>query len=274
MTRVLIVVHGTRPDAVSVAETTSRRLEESGVIAQLVTLEGRPVEADLAELADPPDLVVSLGGDGTFLRAARIARGASCPVLGVHFGRLGYLLEVEAEEFDTVLDEALAGSAHTEKRLGLRIEAPGLTAFALNELALEKTVPGHMVRVETSVNGEHLLTYSADGVIVATPTGSTAYNLSAGGPLVSPDLDVLVLTPVAPHFTIDRSIVLGPSQVVAMTVLAERPAVLVADGALLGRLDPGGTVTVSRDPVPVEVVVGSRHGVGSRLRASLREGHR
>jgi NAD+ kinase len=130
-----------------------------------------------------------------------------------------------------------------------------------------------MVRVATSVNGEHLLTYSADGVIVATPTGSTAYNLSAGGPVVSPGLDVLLLTPVAPHFTIDRSIVLGPSETIELTVLPDRPAVLVADGSMLALLEPDSTVRVSRDPVPVRVVVGSRHGVGGRLRASLREGH-
>jgi NAD+ kinase len=271
---ILLVVHGTRTDAVALGESTSRRLEEAGTPARIVTLEGRPVDADVDELTDSPSLVVSLGGDGTFLRASRLARAASCPVLGVNFGRLGYLLEVAPEEFDAVLDDAIAGKALVEQRLGLLIEAPGLAAFALNELALEKTVPGHMVRVETSVNGEHFLTYAADGVIVATPTGSTAYNLSAGGPVVSPGLDVLLLTPVAPHFTIDRSIVLGPSEVVTMTVLPDRPAVLVADGALLGQLDPGATVTISRDPIPVKVVVGSRHGVGGRLRASLREGHR
>jgi NAD+ kinase len=273
VSHVLLVVHGSREDAVELATATALRLEATGATAQIALLEGRPIEAHLDEAADETTLVVSLGGDGTFLRASRLARAAGCPVLGVNFGRLGYLLEVAPEEFDVVLDEALAGRALVEERLGLLVEAPGLSAFALNELALEKTVPGHMVRVATSVNGEHLLTYSADGVIVATPTGSTAYNLSAGGPVVSPGLDVLLLTPVAPHFTIDRSIVLGPSETIELTVLPDRPAVLVADGSMLALLDPDSTVRVSRDPVPVRVVVGSRHGVGGRLRASLREGH-
>ena len=273
MSGVLIVVHGSRSDAVELAQSTARRLDAGGVPARIARLEGRPVEAQLAEAPEGTTLVVSLGGDGTFLRASRLARAAACPVMGVNFGRLGYLLEVAPEEFDLVLDEALAGRAIVEERLGLLVEAPGLSAFALNEIALEKTVPGHMVRVATSVNGEHLLTYAADGVIVATPTGSTAYNLSAGGPVVSPGLDVLLLTPVAPHFTIDRSIVLGPSETVEMTVLPDRPAVLVADGSLLAHLEPETTVRVARDPVPVRVVVGSRHGVGGRLRASLREGH-
>lgn len=270
---VLLVVHGSRDDAVALAEATASRLELLGARTQIIRLEGRPVEAKLPETPDSLSLVVSLGGDGTFLRASRLARAASCPVLGVNFGRLGYLLEVAAEEFDSVLDDAIDGKAMLEERLGLLVEAPGITAFALNEFAIEKTVPGHMVRVATSVNGEHLLTYAADGVIVATPTGSTAYNLSAGGPVVSPGLDVLLLTPVAPHFTIDRSIVLGPHEVVELTVLPDRPAVLVADGLLLAQIDPGTTVRVARDPVPVSVVVGSRHGVGGRLRASLREGH-
>ena len=273
MSLVLLVVHGSREDAVALAAATSARLEAAGTEARTVRLEGRPVEAALDEAPPGTSLVVSLGGDGTFLRASRLARTAGCPVLGVNFGRLGYLLEVAPEEFDAVLDDAIAGRAGVEDRLGLLIETQGLTAFALNEVTVEKTVPGHMVRVETSVNGEHLLTYAADGVVVATPTGSTAYNLSAGGPVVSPGLDVLLLTPVAPHFTIDRSIVLGPREVIELTVLEDRPAVLVADGSLLARLEPGTTVRVRQDPVPVRVVVGSRHGVGARLRASLREGH-
>jgi NAD+ kinase len=273
VSEVLLVVHGTRTDAVELAEATATRLRAAGTPARLVTLEGRPVDAEVDDAGGATSLVVSLGGDGTFLRASRIARAVSCPVLGVNFGRLGYLLEVAPEEFDAVLDEAIAGVAGVEERLGLLVEAPGLSAFALNEIALEKSVPGHMVRVGTAVNGEHLLTYSADGVVVATPTGSTAYNLSAGGPVVSPGLDVLLLTPVAPHFTIDRSIVLGPDEMIELTVLPDRPAVLVADGAQLAQLEPGTKVTVTRDPQPVKVVVGSRHGVGGRLRASLREGH-
>ncbi len=273
MTRVLLVVHGTRTDAVKLAEATAERLAEAGTEAELVTLEGRPVDADLEAVPTGTTLVVSLGGDGTFLRAARVARAADCPVLGVNFGRLGFLLEVAPEEFDDVLVEAIAGTARVELRVGLHVEAPGVDAFALNELALEKTVPGHMVRVATAVNGEHLLTYAADGIVVATPTGSTAYNLSAGGPVVSPALDVLVLTPVAPHFTIDRSIVIGANEEVELTVLEHLPALLVADGALLAELPPGSTVRVRRDPRAVKVIVGSRHGVGARLRASLREGH-
>lgn len=273
MTSVLLVVHQTRSDAVELAEATAKRLAGLGIDAALTMLEGRPVDAALEAPPDATTLVVSLGGDGTFLRAARLARAAGCPVLGVNFGRLGYLLEVAPEDLAAVLDEAIAGRATIEDRLGLCVAAPGLDAFALNEIAVEKTVPGHMVRLDVAIDGEHFLTYSADGVVVATPTGSTAYNLSAGGPVVSASLEVLVLTPVAPHFTIDRSVVLGPTATVELTVLEDRPAVLVADGARLGVLEPGTTASVSRDPAPIRVVVGSRLGVGARLRSSLRQGH-
>lgn len=257
----------------ALATSTAEDLAAQGTAAELVALEGRPVDARLDDVAPGTTLVVSMGGDGTFLRAARLARAAGCPVLGVNFGRLGYLLEVAPQDLDEVLAEALNGRCLIEERLGLRVEVPGRTTFALNEIAIEKTVPGHMVRVAASVNGEHLLTYAADGVMVATPTGSTAYNLSAGGPVVSPGLDVMLLTPIAPHLTIDRTIVLGPHERVELTVLDDRPAVLVADGALLAELAVGTIVRVERDPTAVQVVVGSRHGVGARLRASLREGH-
>ena len=131
-----------------------------------------------------------------------------------------------------------------------------------------------MVRVATSVNGEHLLTYAADGVVVATPTGSTAYNLSAGGPVVSPGLDVLLLTPVAPHFTIDRSIVLGPREVVELTVLEDRPAVLVADGSAARPARAGHDGhACARTPSPSASSSARATASAARLRASLREGH-
>ena len=169
MSEVLLVVHGSREDAVDLARSdrraSGRRASRRGPCASRAG-RWRPT-LDVA--LDGTTLVVSLGGDGTFLRASRLARAAACPVLGVNFGRLGYLLEVAPEEFDDVLDDAIAGRAGVEPRLGLLVESPGHTAFALNEVTVEKTVPGHMVRVATSVNGEHLLTYAADGIVVATP---------------------------------------------------------------------------------------------------------
>jgi len=240
------------------------------------------------------DLAVSLGGDGTFLRMVPLAYAASVPVLGVNFGRLGYLLEVEPSRLRHALARALAGQVTVEERTALAVTVDGALEpaagddrslseggpaggrwwVAVNEMVVEKTVPGHMVHLETAVDGEPVLTYHADGVLVATPTGSTAYNLSAGGPLVSTRLKVMVLTPVAPHLTIDRSLVLPAEQVFSITVSGGRPAVLVVDGREVGRLSPGVRVECRVAPHPVRFVSLGERGFPALLRRTLSlDGH-
>jgi NAD+ kinase len=238
------------------------------------------------------DLAVSLGGDGTFLRLVPLAYAAGIPVLGVNFGRLGYLLEVEPGRFQEALGRALAGDVALEERTVLAVTVKGDLApapgddrslpgdgagdgwdgrwwVALNEMVTEKTVPGHMVHLSTAIDGERCLTYKADGVLVATPTGSTAYNLSAGGPVVAPQLRAMILTPVAPHLTIDRSLVLQPNQVVTVGVLGGRPAVLVIDGREVGRLSPGTEVSCQVAPEPVRFVSMGERGFAGLLRQTL-----
>ena len=143
---------------------------------------------------------------------------------------------------------------------------------ALNEMVLEKTVPGHMVTLSTAVDGERFLDYKADGVLVATPTGSTAYNLSAGGPVLSPGLPAMVLTPVAPHLAIDRSVVLRADQVVTVSILPGRPAVLVIDGREVGRLAPEAEVACQVADRPLHVVCPGERGFAAPLRAALTYG--
>jgi NAD+ kinase len=232
------------------------------------------------------DLAVSLGGDGTFLRLVPLAHAAGAPILGVNFGRLGYLLHVQPAELIDALERTLSGGAVIEERTTLSVtvhsgltlkEEPSLGAdgsgelrwIALNEMVIEKTVPGHMVHLASEIDGEPVLTYAADGVIVATPTGSTAYNLSAGGPVISPQLDAIVLTPVAPHLAIDRSFVLHGHQIVTVRVLAERPAVMVIDGREVGRLDPGARIDCTTAVQPVRFVALYDRGFAHRLRATL-----
>jgi NAD+ kinase len=237
------------------------------------------------------DLAVSLGGDGTFLSLIPLAYAADVPILGVNLGRLGYLLPVEPADLQRVLRDALEGEVALEERSALAIRVSGELALvagaessvvssggadapdrwwlALNELVVEKTVPGHTVRLATAINGEAFLTYVADGLLVATPTGSTAYNISAGGPVVSPRLRSLLLTPIAAHLGFDRSIVLDESQVMAITVLDRRPAVLVIDGREVGRLAPGATVECRTAEKPVRFVAFGNHGFGTRLRTTL-----
>lgn len=246
---------------------------------------GDLVHADLTGA----DLAVSLGGDGTFLRLVPLAHSARVPVLGVNFGRLGYLLEVQPARFADSLARALAGDVEVEERTVLAVTVEGalepaagddrslVTAgapggrwwVALNEMVTEKTVPGHMVHLTTAIDGEQCCTYLADGVLVATPTGSTAYNLSAGGPVVSARLPAMILTPVAPHLSMDRSLVLPPDQEVAVRVDGGRPAVLVVDGREVGRCSPGATVTCRVADEPLRFVSLGERGFAGILRRTL-----
>jgi NAD+ kinase len=198
------------------------------------------------------DLVVSLGGDGTMLRAVRLLDGQPVPLLGVNLGQLGYLTEVEAGHATDALDRFVAGpeqgSWRLEERLMLHADAhdPNGTLLgvwtALNEAVVEKRQAGHTVRLLARIDGDPFTTYAADGLIVSTPTGSTAYSLSARGPVVSPRHRALLLTPVAPHMLFDRSLVLDPSETVELEVLGHRDAHLVIDGQSVCVLGLGARV--------------------------------
>ena len=268
MPQVTFAAFSNRDDAIALAGEAAARLADAGIESSLHLLD-RDEPSDVTAST----LVVSLGGDGTFLKSARLAHAADARVLAVNLGRLGFLLNVPSGELVQSVRAALA-NADVVERLALRItnSAGDLDAFALNEVVVERAQGGHMVRVKTFVDGDEYLTYSADGVMVATPTGSTGYNFSAGGPVVDASLPVLILTPIAPHFTIDRSIVVDSSKVVRL-VSDNKPAVIVADGRVIGPLDPGQWVEVRRNPRPVRVVATDRVELGFRLRESLREGH-
>jgi NAD+ kinase len=276
---VVLVVHGGREDARALAAATEGSLVGEGLGVVVVGLDQASREHDeLALEGLAPSLFVSLGGDGTFLRTARHAHAADRPVLGVNFGRVGYLLDLPPDGLDRVILETLAGRGTIERRAGLEISIQAAGAaeeryFAVNELSVEKTVPGHVVRLAATIDDEPFLTYSADGILLSTPTGSTAYNLSAGGPVLAPHLDALVMTPVAPHFVIDRSVVLGGEQTVVLNVVGERPVVCVVDGMSVASLQPDDQVRVGRHPRWLKVVVLADRGVGRRLRESLRQGY-
>ncbi|HEY3942228.1 MAG TPA: NAD(+)/NADH kinase [Acidimicrobiales bacterium] len=274
-----ILSHPTREDAWQMALETSRWLAGQGHRFRLLRLtnqdrvveDGR--ETDLSELCfDHVDVAVSLGGDGTLLRLAPLVAGADVPIIGVNFGRLGYLLQLRPEELAPVLVDALGGRARIEERAAVtvRLDA-GRSWFALNEVVLEKTVYGHTVRLATAIDGEPFLKYSADGLIIATPTGSTAYNLSAGGPVMSPRLRAMVMTPVAPHLSLDRSLVLHAGQVVRVEIAEGPPAVLVVDGTEVARLDPGTGLSCAVADRPLRLVSNNGPGFASLLAASLAE---
>lgn len=207
---------------------------------------------DLAEHADDrsvaeADVVLSLGGDGTMLRSVRLLDGAAVPVLGVNLGSLGYLTEIEPDELESSLnsffDASGSGDWHLDQRMMLDVSVNGTHAGrALNEAVIEKSQSGHTVRLLARIDGEPFTHYAADGLIVATPTGSTAYSLSARGPIVSPRHRAVLLTPVSPHMLFDRSLVLDPSEVVEIEVSGHRRAELAIDGQPVATLDDGDVV--------------------------------
>ena len=199
---------------------------------------------------DASTLVVSLGGDGTFLRATRLAHRVGARVVAVNLGQVGFLLNVPSNEIVENIKWALVSDAVSE-RLALEITISNSDAieFALNEVVVERASPGHMVKVKTFVDKEEFLTYSADGVMVSTPTGSTGYNFSAGGPVVDAALALMILTPVAPHFTIGRSIVVPVDKVIRL-LIDDKPAVLVADGQRSGHSSPASTSRCARARPP------------------------
>ena len=276
---IALVTHGDRAAALALAAQTQASLSSQGLDVDRIDLTWS-TDGTVKDSLQGVDasLIVSLGGDGTFLRAARRAHELDVPVLGVNFGRVGYLLDLAPDELDQAILGILRGDAPIEQRAGLELHVvqggqKRHDLFAINELSIEKTVPGHVVRVATEIDGEAFLTFGADGVLVATPTGSTAYNLSAGGPVLSPLLDGFVMTPVAPHFVIDRSVVLGGDQHVKLHVTGDRPAVCVVDGLSVATLAPGDSVICRRSDRWLKVAVLASRGLGGRLRESLRQGY-
>ncbi len=193
------------------------------------------------------DLVVAVGGDGTVLDAARTAFRIDVPVLGFNMGTIGFLAEAEPDELETALDRLVAGEYRVEQRSTLKARLEnGAEAVGLNDVVVEKIESQRLVVLDVQVNGEDFLTHRADGVVLATSTGSTAYAFSAGGPLVDPALDTLLFTPVAPHSLFNRTLVLPPDVTIIIRVAGDRSVRISVDGFEIGEAHEGETVTVTR----------------------------
>jgi len=253
VSRVGIVMHPRREAAIDAARRIIDVLGEDGVTTVTLAEDG-----DARERDDSIDLVVSVGGDGTFLRAAYAASHVGCPVLGVKVGRIGFLTEVEPDGAVPLVRAVLEGRARVEERLALTVEPLSGADFppqwGLNEIMVEKRARHRLVRLAVVVDGAYVTTFSADGVIVATPTGSTAYSFSARGPIVSPGVASLVLTPIAAHMVFDRSFVLDAASRVELEVLGEESGVLSADGRRSIELPVGSTVLIRASSRPARLV--------------------
>lgn len=255
MAAIAFVMHHDRPNAAALARDTTQWLQQQGHDVRL--LEEDAEAAELDELGHAPDelikgldLAVSLGGDGTMLRTVDAVAGHDVPVLGVNFGQLAYLAQVEPDALRQALDDFLNGRYQIEERMLLAVSVSCTAGtvqstheLVLNEAVVEKTASGHTVRLQVEIDGRVFTPYTADGLIVATPTGSTAYNLSARGPIVDPNHRAILMTPVSPHMLFDRTLVLGPETKVTLTVAGTRAGLLSVDGRPLGTLEVGDSIT-------------------------------
>jgi NAD+ kinase len=278
MRAVGLVPHPDRPAAHRLAATTAGALADRRITARLpASVAGRAGLDRLGvaddEFADGLDLVIALGGDGTMLHAVHLVYPHDVPIIGVNAGRLGYLTTLEADELSAMLpilldDTASAFDIADRMVLAAEITPPGgppRQAFALNEVVLEKIESGRLVDIGVEISGSHFTTYVADGVIVATPTGSTAYAFSVRAPIVSPQHRCLIVAPVAAHMLFDRTLVLGPDEAVELEV-GSRAVAIAIDGHEGGALAPGTRVRCSAAAAPVRIVTRRGRGFHQILR--------
>ncbi|HUI26306.1 MAG TPA: NAD(+)/NADH kinase [Candidatus Kryptonia bacterium] len=285
MRRIGVVVKRDQPKALALGRELITWLKQRG----LDPIIDRDSAAELhdgmgvskAEVATTADLIVVLGGDGTLLSIAHCIRDRPVPVLGVNLGGLGFLTAVTSEELFPVLADVLVGQFTVDRRMTLAAvlhRANGTVGDyqALNDVVITKGALAHIIDLETTVDGDHVATYKADGLIVATPTGSTAYAMSAGGPIVYPSLGVMVLSPICPHTLTNRPMVLPETSVIRVTVRSDRQqdVVLTLDGQEGYPLLPDDTIEIRKGASVVPLIQSPARGYFEVLRQKLRWGER
>lgn len=262
----LLVTHTGRRRSTDHARTVAVDLIEAGFEVRVVAEEADdldlpdvvPVHGPAA--ADGVEIVFALGGDGTFLRAAELARPAKAPLLGINLGKVGFLAEAEIDDLDRAVRDVVAREYTVDERLTIDVRAEldgggSIDSWALNEVSVEKGQRAQMLELMVDVDGRPLSRYGADGVVCATPTGSTAYAFSAGGPVVWPEVEALLLVPISAHALFSKPLVTAPTSTFVITVDPYTTfAVLCCDGRRVYDLPPGARVTVRRGRLPVRVV--------------------
>ena len=232
------------------------------------------------DLADTADLIIAIGGDGAMLYAGQLARRGDIPLLGINRGRLGFLADVTPEEMLDSVGHVLAGEFTTDKRLVLearlqRPDADDTTALALNDVVLQRRETGRMLDFVTRIDGRYVNTHAGDGLVIATPTGSTAYSLSCGGPIIEPRLDAVVVVPVAPHTLSDRPIVLPGNLGIELRLLERENTrgEIMADGHSMGEIRPQDTLKVVASETRLTLLHPPGYDFFGILRSKLHWGH-
>jgi NAD+ kinase len=265
---VLLVVHTGREENLRTAERVAVGLQAAGLRPRVLSLEAPDLKLDAdvdvvaadAHAADGVELVIVLGGDGTLLRAAELAHSTGAPVLGVNLGRIGFLAEVDEHELDAAMVAVAERSYQIDERMTIDVRASYngtelARTWALNEASVEKATREKILEVVLEVDGRPVSEFGCDGVLCATPTGSTAYAFSAGGPVVWPAVQALLLVPSNAHALFARPLVVSPESAVALEVVADgQPAVLCCDGRRTFELPSGARVEMVRGATPVRLV--------------------
>ncbi|MDD4587282.1 MAG: NAD(+)/NADH kinase [Heliobacteriaceae bacterium] len=282
MTAVGVVVNDQKPEAHIVARRMAVWLAERGIgmgipltkVTELVHSPSEELQRRLGKL----DWVVVLGGDGTLLNTARLVAPFAIPVLGVNLGRLGFLTEIEVSDLFLTLDRIIAGDYQIDERMMLEarlIQSSGtdLPFYALNDVVVTKGAYSRMIWLEAAVGDEVVATYTADGLIVASPTGSTAYSLSAGGPIIAPELQALLLTPVCPHVLDARPLVVSGEQRITLTVRSPHVnGIVTVDGQPGLPLKYGDSVVVKKAPVVCRLIKLANRSFFRILREKMQQG--
>jgi NAD+ kinase len=265
---VLLVGHTGRAEAVRSIRDAAERFAAAGVTVRVLAdeapelgLDGVTVVEHAPAAADGCELVVVFGGDGTLLRSAELARQSGTPLLGVNLGHVGFLAEAERDALDATVDKVVARRYDVEERLTIDVTVTTdgnvvARGWALNEASVEKASRERMLELVVEVDGRPLSRWGCDGVVMATPTGSTAYAFSAGGPVVWPEVEALLLVPISAHALFARPLVVAPTSVLAVEVIAksEVGGVLWCDGRRTVDLPPGARIEVRRGARPVRLV--------------------
>ncbi|NPC99019.1 NAD kinase [Nocardioides sp. zg-DK7169] len=272
--RVLLLTHTGREEARDVARACAKALTGHGIVVRVPAVEAHDLRLE-PEAYDPPleltgaeqgagddcELALVIGGDGTILRAVEITRDSGTPVLGVNLGHVGFLAEAEHDDVESTIEAIVERRYTAEDRLALdvRVYRDGelvTSTFALNEASVEKAARERMIEVVVEVDGRPLSRWGCDGVVCATPTGSTAYNFSAGGPVVWPGVEALLMVPISAHALFARPMVVAPTSVLAVELIARTDGrgVLWCDGRRAVDLPPGARIEVRRAATPVRLV--------------------
>jgi NAD+ kinase len=277
----LVAKHG-EAKAVEIAKWLVPWLKEKGkqVLVEPGFTQSGGTASEKEAMAKSADLIVVLGGDGTFLSIARLVENPEVPIMGVNLGGLGFITEIAADELESVLENVVKGDFSVQKRMTLELRVHSKNAKprkfrVLNDGVITKGARSKIIGLETYVGKEYLCTYRADGLVIATPTGSTAYSMAAGGPILYPSLDAMILSPICPHMLTNRPLVISNKSQVRVTLRSGEDTVFLSPDGQQAMLLTDGDVVEARDfGVPVSLVEAPSRGYFDILRNRLKWGER